>query len=61
MSKAEWFDNKPFGFLLRMLGGFPVNRGEGDMSAINHAMDLVKRGCLVGIFPRAPGTAPVGL
>lgn len=51
MSKAEWFDNKPFGFLLRMLGGFPVNRGEGDMSAINHAMDLVKRGCLVGIFP----------
>ena len=51
MSKAEWFDNKPFGFLLRMLGGFPVHRGEGDMSAINHAMDLVKRGCLVGIFP----------
>ncbi len=51
MSKAEWFDNKPFGFLLRMLGVFPVNRGEGDMSAINHAMDLVKRGCLVGIFP----------
>lgn len=51
MSKAEWFDNKPFGFLLRMLGVFPVNRGAGDMTAVNHAVELVKEGRLVGIFP----------
>lgn len=51
MSKAEWFDNKPFGLLLRMLGVFPVNRGAGDMSAINRAVELVQTGHLVGIFP----------
>ena len=51
MSKAEWFDNKPLGMLLGALGVFPVNRGQGDMSAVNHAMDLVKDGQLVGIFP----------
>ena len=51
MSKAEWFDNKALGLLLRMLGVFPVNRGAGDMSAIDHAVELVKGGQLVGIFP----------
>ena len=51
MSKAEWFDNKPFGFLLGMLGVFPVNRGAGDMTAVNHAVELVKEGRLVGSFP----------
>ena len=51
MSKAEWFDNKALGLLLRTLGVFPVNRGAGDMSAIDHAVELVKGGQLVGIFP----------
>lgn len=51
MAKAEWFKNGPFGMLLRWLGAFPVNRGEGDLSAIDHAVELVKSGRLVGIFP----------
>ena len=34
-----------------MLGVFPVNRGAGDMSAINRAVELVQTGHLVGIFP----------
>lgn len=51
MAKAEWYKNKPFGMLLRWLGAFPVNRGEGDLSAIDHAVELVKGGRLVAIFP----------
>lgn len=51
MAKAEWYKNKPFGMLLRWLGAFPVNRGEGDLSAIDHAVELVKEGRLVAIFP----------
>lgn len=51
MSKAEWFDNKAFGLLLSALGVFPVNRGQGDMTAINRAEELVSGGHLVGIFP----------
>ena len=51
MAKAEWFKSGPFGMLIRWLGAFPVNRGEGDLSAIDHAVELVKEGRLVGIFP----------
>lgn len=51
MSKAEWFQNKPFGMLLGWLGAFPINRGEGDFDAIGHAVELVEQGHLVGIFP----------
>lgn len=51
MSKAEWFENKPLGLLLGALGAFPVNRGEGDFGAIDHAVELVKEGHLLGIFP----------
>lgn len=51
MSKAEWFENRPLGLLLGALGAFPVNRGEGDFGAIDHAVELVKEGHLLGIFP----------
>lgn len=51
MSKAEWFQNKPFGWLLGALGAFPVNRGAGDLDALGHAVELVEQGHLVGIFP----------
>lgn len=32
-------------------GCFPVRRGEGDMDAISHAIELVKRGSILGMFP----------
>ena len=51
MSKAEWFQHKPLGLLLGALGAFPINRGEGDFGAIDHAVELVKEGHLLGIFP----------
>lgn len=51
MSKAEWFENKPFALLLTALGVFPINRGEGDMGALDRAAGYIREGELVGIFP----------
>lgn len=51
MAKEELFRNKALGLLLKALGAFPVSRGKGDTGAIDHAVDLVKSGKVVGIFP----------
>lgn len=51
MAKEELFKNKALGLLLGSLGAFPVARGKGDTGAIDHAVDLVKSGRVVGIFP----------
>jgi len=50
MAKQELFKNKFLGYILSLLGVFPVNRGKGDTSAINHAMNLVKSNKNLGIF-----------
>lgn len=51
MAKEELFRNKALGLLLKALGAFPVSRGKGDTGAIDHAVDLVQNGRVVGIFP----------
>jgi len=35
----------------RLLGAFPVSRGAGDMGAVNTAIDIVRQGGVLGIFP----------
>jgi len=50
MSKAELFENKPLGLLLRMLGAFPVQRGKGDKQAINKAKKLLNDEQVLGLF-----------
>lgn len=50
MAKAELFRFKPFGFILKKLGVFPVQRGKGDVGAMDAAGALLEHeGCL-GIF-----------
>lgn len=51
MAKAELFHNKVFGWWLRKCGAFAVERGSGDRSSLDHAVDIVRRGDLLGIFP----------
>lgn len=51
MAKEELFKNKALGLLLSSLGAFPVARGKGDTGAIDYAVELVKNGGVVGIFP----------
>ena len=50
MAKQELFKNKFFGYILSLLGVFPVNRGKGDNSAIEYAINLVKSNKKIGIF-----------
>ena len=50
LSKAELFQNKPLAWLLRSLGCIPVQRGRGDVGAIDHAGEVLRRGDIVGIF-----------
>ncbi len=42
MAKAELFKNKILGAFFGFFGAFPVNRGTGDMGAIEHAQNLLK-------------------
>lgn len=50
MAKAELFHFKPFGWFLRKAGVFPVERGKGDVSAIDTAGNLLEEECCLGIF-----------
>lgn len=51
MAKEELFENKLFGALIRVLGAFPVKRGEGDLAALKAAIKLLKDGENLVIFP----------
>lgn len=51
MAKQELFENDVVGYLCKHCNSFPVRRGEGDMSAINYAVDVIKKGWILGIFP----------
>ena len=50
MAKSElyWW---PLGHLLDAGGAFPVHRGAGDVEAIETAVELVRRGSVVVMFP----------
>ncbi len=51
MAKEELFRNKIFGKFITMLGAFPITRGTGDMAALDNAIDKVKNGQNLVIFP----------
>lgn len=51
MAKAELFKFKPFGWLLKAFGAFGVDRGRGDMGAMQQAFKIVREGGTLGIFP----------
>jgi 1-acyl-sn-glycerol-3-phosphate acyltransferase len=50
MAKSELF-NPMLGPVLRAGGAFPVRRGEGDLEAIERAVELVREGEIVVMFP----------
>lgn len=51
MAKEELFKNWFMRGLMKKLGAFPVARGKGDRSAIDKAVEIVKSGKVLGIFP----------
>lgn len=50
MAKSElyWW---PLNHVINAGGGFPVRRGERDVEAIKHAVDLAREGHVVAMFP----------
>lgn len=51
MTKSELFRHRPVAAGLRLVRAFPVRRGQADIGAIRHALDLLTQGeCLV-VFP----------
>lgn len=51
MAKAELFDNKLVGAVLRALGAFPVRRGEADIMAIKESLKTLSSGGRLVLFP----------
>jgi 1-acyl-sn-glycerol-3-phosphate acyltransferase len=51
MAKEELFQKLLIGKLIKYFGAFPVRRGAGDIGAIRKALDLLKEGHIIGIFP----------
>lgn len=51
MAKEELFAKKPFSWLIRALGAFPVARGKGDTAVIDTALERLDSGRSLIIFP----------
>ena len=51
IAKYELFENAILNKAITHLNGFPIVRGKGDMTAISYAIELVKRGEVLCIFP----------
>lgn len=61
MAKAELFDIPLFGGLIRKVGAFPVKRGGVSKETIRMAVNLLRDGEVMGIFPTGTRNQAVGL
>ena len=54
MAKSELFTDHGFAarWFLRALGAFPVRRDTGDRKSLHAAVEILRRGGIVGIFPQ---------
>lgn len=51
MAKRELFDNPFLGMIARGLGAFPVQRGKDDKDAFRQALEVLRSGQVLGMFP----------
>jgi 1-acyl-sn-glycerol-3-phosphate acyltransferase len=51
MSKSELFEMPSIAWFMRWWRAFPVRRGEPDRASLKHAINLLKQGNVVCIFP----------
>ena len=58
MAKKELFQNRLFGWFLRSVYAFPVDRGNVELATIRHSINLLKDGKKLGIFPEGRRVLP---
>lgn len=51
MAKEELFKIPVFGYLLRLIGQFPVKRGKPDRAALKQSIKVLEEEKVLGIFP----------
>ncbi|WP_420445035.1 lysophospholipid acyltransferase family protein [Candidatus Poriferisodalis sp.] len=51
LGKEELFHPKPLGWFMRSIGTFPVRRGEADLDAMRAALQLLRDGAAMLVFP----------
>src|SRR3954465_10485057 len=51
VAKRELFQRRWQGWILNALGAFPIRRGESDAESMDTALEILKRGDVVVIFP----------
>jgi 1-acyl-sn-glycerol-3-phosphate acyltransferase len=51
MAKEELFHIFILGKIIRLLGAFPVKRSSADRRSLRHALKLLERGEILGLFP----------
>lgn len=51
LAKKEWFDKKVLGWLIRKLGGIPIDRENADMASVKQSIRVLKDGKRLCIFP----------
>jgi 1-acyl-sn-glycerol-3-phosphate acyltransferase len=57
MAKEELFRGSVASRLFKALGGFPVRRGGPDLEAVRGALEVLRRGRLLGMYPESTRTA----
>ncbi len=57
MARQTLFDNRLFSMLIRSLRAFPIDRGTADLGALHDAIEKLRGGDLLLLFPEATRTA----
>jgi 1-acyl-sn-glycerol-3-phosphate acyltransferase len=56
LAKSELFENRYFGWLIRMLHAFPVRQGEGDVGAVKEVIRRLGEGYALNFYPEGSRT-----
>src|SRR5947209_13365239 len=58
LAKSSMWNNKLLGTVLSGMGQIPIERGSGDAGALDRAIEELRRGACIGIYPE--GTRSLG-
>ena len=58
LAKASMWNNKWLGVVLTAMGQIPIERGSGDLGALDRAIEELRSGACIGIYPE--GTRSLG-